>query len=119
MELTHPGRRYWTDASVTKAGLAAWYPRAAPLTPKARWDAAKAFAEGLAGRMPAYAPGRFAAWIARQERNGRIFVDWLRDVREATAVAAVALPASAARRFRDLSVGLDALRRPLPTTRAR
>ena len=59
-----------------------------PLRPRASWAEAKAFAERLAAAMAADAPDRFVATMTRRVREGRIFVDYLRNGRGATAVAA-------------------------------
>jgi bifunctional non-homologous end joining protein LigD len=59
-----------------------------PLTPDAGWDRVKGFAEDLARAMAADAPDRFTATAAKAARKGRIYVDWLRNARGATAVAA-------------------------------
>lgn len=51
------------------------------------WDEAKAFARGVAEAMAADMPERYTAAIAKNKRNKRIFIDYLRNSREATAVA--------------------------------
>jgi bifunctional non-homologous end joining protein LigD len=53
----------------------------------AAWDIAKSFARGLAEQMARDNPGRYTPAIAKRTRTGRIFVDYLRNSREATAVA--------------------------------
>ena len=60
----------------------------APLKPKAAWPEVKAFCHGLAREMAADDPDRFVATIAKAKRQGRILVDYLRNQRGATAVAA-------------------------------
>jgi bifunctional non-homologous end joining protein LigD len=60
----------------------------APLTPKAGWDEMKAFAQSLAESMSKDSPDRFLATMSKRARAGRIFVDYLRNGRGATAVAA-------------------------------
>jgi len=58
-----------------------------PLKPRAGWDEVKAFAKGVADAMAADAPDRFVAVATKAKRRGRIFVDYLRNGRGATAVA--------------------------------
>lgn len=60
----------------------------APLKPQARWEAAKAFTKALADSLAADDPDRFIAVATKARRKGRIFVDYLRNGRGATAVAA-------------------------------
>ena len=60
----------------------------APLVPKAGWPAVKAFAKALAGAMAADAPGAYVATVAKARRKGRILIDYLRNGRGMTAVAA-------------------------------
>jgi len=60
----------------------------APLKPHADWAAVKDFAHALARSMAADSPGMYLATASKQARRGRIFVDYLRNGRGATAVAA-------------------------------
>lgn len=59
-----------------------------PLTPDADWETAKAFSKSIAEAMAADAPDRYVAVMTKKRRNGRIFIDYLRNGRGATAVAA-------------------------------
>ena len=59
-----------------------------PLKPKADWLAVKAFTKGLADAMASDNPDRFVSTIAKSKRRGKILVDYLRNQRGATAVAA-------------------------------
>ncbi len=58
-----------------------------PLERRAEWPQVKAFAHGLAERMAGDEPDRFTAQAAKEKRSGRIFIDWLRNERSATAIA--------------------------------
>ncbi|MEE1657183.1 non-homologous end-joining DNA ligase [Microvirga sp. CF3062] len=58
-----------------------------PLRPKAPWMEALAFSRGIAETMAADEPDRYTTTSVKQEREGRIFIDYLRNNREASAVA--------------------------------
>jgi bifunctional non-homologous end joining protein LigD len=58
-----------------------------PLKPKAPWKEALAFSRGIAEAMAADEPERYTTTSVKQEREGRIFIDYLRNNREASAVA--------------------------------
>jgi bifunctional non-homologous end joining protein LigD len=58
----------------------------APLTPDAEWPAVKSFALNFANAVAATAPDRFTAALSKAKRGGKIFVDYLRNQRGATAV---------------------------------
>ncbi|MCX8570783.1 DNA ligase D [Aminobacter sp. MET-1] len=60
----------------------------APLKPKANWASVKAFTKDVAEAMAHDAPDRYVATIAKSKRKGKILVDYLRNQRGATAVAA-------------------------------
>ena len=58
----------------------------APLTPKAEWPEVKDFAHRLAQAVAQSDPANFTAALPKAQRKGRIFVDYLRNQRGATAV---------------------------------
>lgn len=58
-----------------------------PLTGAIRWDALKAFARSLAADLAREEPDRYTATMSKEARKGRIYIDWLRNGRGATAVA--------------------------------
>lgn len=60
----------------------------APITPTADWDRVKDFTRTLAEAMATDTPRRYLAVMTKARRKGRIFVDYLRNGRGATAVAA-------------------------------
>ncbi len=59
-----------------------------PLTPKLGWDEIKAFAKWVADSLVAQRPQDFTANMAKRARRGRIYNDYLRNGRGATAVGA-------------------------------
>jgi bifunctional non-homologous end joining protein LigD len=76
----------------------------APLDGRNDWEEVKSFAAGLAHSFAERDPDRFIATASKAKRKGRIFIDWLRNERGATAIlpysprarkgAAVAVPVS-------------------------
>jgi len=60
----------------------------APLRASADWTQTKVFTKRLAESMAHDEPRRFVAVVAKAKRRGRILVDYLRNQRGATAVAA-------------------------------
>lgn len=57
-----------------------------PLEPRADWDRAKEFARTVAERAARDQPERLTANMAKSRRHGRIFIDYLRNGRGATAI---------------------------------
>ena len=57
-----------------------------PLTPEAEWPKVKDFADRFSRALAAAEPDRFTATMSKAKRKGRIFIDWLRNQRGATAV---------------------------------
>jgi bifunctional non-homologous end joining protein LigD len=53
----------------------------------APWDAAKDFCRCIAEEMASDNPERYTATIKKSARHGKIFIDYLRNSREATAIA--------------------------------
>jgi bifunctional non-homologous end joining protein LigD len=66
-----------------------------PLAPKAGWPEVKAFAKEVSEAMEADSPGRYLTKATKRERGGKIFIDYLRNGRGATAVAAYSTRARA------------------------
>ncbi|KUO99885.1 hypothetical protein AR276_23125 [Stenotrophomonas maltophilia] len=64
-----------------------------PLNPGCDWDLTKRFAKGFADALAQSEPQRFLATATKSLRNKRIFVDYLRNGRGATAVASYSLRA--------------------------
>jgi bifunctional non-homologous end joining protein LigD len=60
----------------------------APIAPTADWDAAKSFSRAIAQAMAEHDPDRFTATATKSRRGGRIYVDYLRNARGATAIRA-------------------------------
>jgi len=59
-----------------------------PVAAKAGWDEAQAFTASIATAMAKERPDRYVAVLSKRARRGRIFIDYLRNLRGATAVAA-------------------------------
>jgi bifunctional non-homologous end joining protein LigD len=60
----------------------------APLKPSAGWDEAKAFTKAMADAMAADEPDKYVSTITKSKRTGKILIDYLRNGRNNTAVAA-------------------------------
>ncbi|PVE23704.1 ATP-dependent DNA ligase [Microvirga sp. KLBC 81] len=58
-----------------------------PVKPKAPWKDALAFTRSMAEAMAKDEPDRYTTTSIKNERQGRIFIDYLRNNREASAVA--------------------------------
>jgi bifunctional non-homologous end joining protein LigD len=76
------------------------------------WDEVKAFSKGLADHLVRLIPDRFVANMSKQKRKGKIYVDYLRNGKGATAIAAYSTrartgaPVSVPLAWDDLSVDL-------------
>jgi bifunctional non-homologous end joining protein LigD len=58
-----------------------------PIERSLEWPAAKRFCRTIAAQMASDSPSRFTANMSKAERRGRIYVDYLRNDRGATAIA--------------------------------
>ena len=59
-----------------------------PLTPNADWETVKAFSKAVADSIVREYPGKYIATMSKEKRKGKIFIDYLRNGRGATSVAA-------------------------------
>jgi bifunctional non-homologous end joining protein LigD len=66
-----------------------------PLRRGHTWDEHRDFAEALARSMAADSPERYVATMSKARRKGRIFIDYLRNQRGATAIASFSTRARA------------------------
>jgi len=57
-----------------------------PIRPEADWDAVRAFASRFCAALAGLLPERFTVALPKKERKGRIFLDYLRNQRTATAI---------------------------------
>jgi bifunctional non-homologous end joining protein LigD len=77
------------------------------------WDAAKLFAKEVCRRIAAREPERYVLNMAKKERSGRIFLDYLRNDKTATAVAPLSprarkgAPVSMPIEWKQVKPGLD------------
>jgi len=58
-----------------------------PVRPTLRWAEAKAFTKSIAELLVSAHPDRFTATISKAKRTGKIFIDYLRNAKDATAIA--------------------------------
>ena len=58
-----------------------------PLQPRYGWDEVKLFARSVAAELVRRAPAAYTATLSKKARGGKIFIDYLRNQRGATAVA--------------------------------
>jgi len=59
-----------------------------PIVPSVDWEVAKEFTGALASAMAKDSPDRYIATMSKRARKGRVFVDYFRNGRGATAVGA-------------------------------
>jgi bifunctional non-homologous end joining protein LigD len=67
----------------------------APLSRRNTWDQLKTFAHSLADTMARSDPARYIATMSKAKRRGKIYVDYLRNQRGATAIASYSTRARA------------------------
>ena len=66
-----------------------------PITAKADWETVKLFAQGIAEAMAKDTPTKYTATLSKSARSGKIYVDYLRNGRGATAISAYSTRARA------------------------
>ncbi len=96
-----------------------------PLSPRPDWDEVRAFSHALVETLAGEKPGEYLATASKAARRGKIFLDYLRNGRGATAVcpfstrarpgAPVATPVS----WRELTARLDPARFEVKSVAAR
>jgi bifunctional non-homologous end joining protein LigD len=64
-----------------------------PLAKQAGWDEVKGFSQAIAQHMATALPKHFSAKMGAQNRHGKVFVDYLRNNRGSSTVAAFSLRA--------------------------
>jgi bifunctional non-homologous end joining protein LigD len=58
-----------------------------PVVPGPKWPSVKRFAHALVNEMVRDAPARYTGTLSKRRRVGKIFIDYLRNARGATAIA--------------------------------
>jgi len=64
-----------------------------PLNPPCLWESVRHFTQSFAQAMTALRPKEYVAVMGERNREGRIFIDWLRNGRGATSVGSYSLRA--------------------------
>ena len=64
-----------------------------PIAKRYSWDQSRDFCDRFAHAMEERAPQRYVATMSKAKREGRVFIDWLRNGRGATAVSSFSLRA--------------------------
>jgi bifunctional non-homologous end joining protein LigD len=84
-----------------------------PIEATAQWREVKSFARGVSAQMAADSPQRYLTRISKAEREGRIFIDYLRNDPTSTAVAPystrsrLGAPVAMPIRWDEVEAGLD------------
>lgn len=84
-----------------------------PIVPELPWATTKAFTHAVASDLARRDPARFTATITKSKRTGKIYVDYVRNTRGATAVAAYSTrakpeaPVSTPITWDELEAGVD------------
>lgn len=88
----------------------------APIAPTLPWKTTKAFAHALARELARQDAARFVATVTKSKRKGKIYIDYVRNTRGATAVAPYstrargAAPVSTPLTWEELEAGVDPAR---------
>ena len=89
-----------------------------PIERRHDWEFVERFCHGVALAVDRAAPQQYVATMSKSKRTGKIFVDYLRNQRGATAVAPYSTRARAVRRFRCRWPGTNSIRSDRPLDHA-
>ncbi|SPJ15583.1 hypothetical protein SBDP2_400014 [Syntrophobacter sp. SbD2] len=79
--LSNPDRMFYPEIGVTKRALAEYYTEIAGL------ETVKSFPRAVSESIVREAPGEYVCTMSKEKRKGKIFIDYLRNVRGATSIA--------------------------------